>query len=307
MLREAVRGLTSIDLRVDKLYPLPYWATLLDHCDDLQTLDVYVDSNGWASWTAEQVLLPIPKQVSTTPSLLRLRSLCAGGDVKILTPLAAWLLPRGALDNVQSLALDVYYLHDDYGSPEEDRRPPLVHAAMGSVKALTLHLDPPMPLKLNQTLADFPHLRALHLRDGPDAEFDTSLQWIVAFLTLPSTAQHSSLEEITLDHGVLRRDLLAVPGNTWTKLQDALLGPSSSSQSQSSSFTTPYPALRTVTFANPHKFSYTHPDSVPAAATAFFEDFVKGKMDRMADYGVLRFVGDDYELRRRMWGRGMVS
>ncbi|KAJ7073091.1 hypothetical protein C8F01DRAFT_1362286 [Mycena amicta] len=283
-LSEAVGGLRSVEIDVDKLYALPYWAMLLDNCEDLQSLKLEAYRVAWK----DEKEVTIPMQVSTITTKMRLRSLRAEGNVKILTPLAAWLLPRGALDNLQSLMLNGQYSSADYQSPEEDRRPALVKAAMGSVKELTLYLDPPMTLDLNHTLAGFPQLRALHLRDGPGAKFARSLQWIVDFLALRSPTQHPSLEEITLDHGVLMRELLDVPAETWVKLQDALLGPSSSQSSSSfQPTTTPYPALRTFTLLNP---------------PPFFEDFVIDKMGRMVDDRVLKFAGDDHGMGRRMWG-----
>nr|GAT44408.1 predicted protein [Mycena chlorophos] len=303
-LREGVKGLISVELMIDKLYPLPYWATLLDSCSALEHLDVQTDSNGWGMWTSQEVQIAIPKAEQSLAGRMRLRSLSIAGDVKLLTPLAAWLLPRGALNHLYSLELDVYYLYDEYGNATEDRRLPLVRAVMPNVRELTLHLDPPMPLDSASghiSLSAFPQLQTLYMRDGPDAELPLSLTWLASFLSLPPRTQHPALQYITLDHSILRRDLLSVPHATWVALENSLIN------SDSDAAEPPLPALKSLTFANPHKFSGNHPDSVPAEERVWFEEHVGDRMPRIAEVGVLKFGGDVNALRERMWGRGMVN
>ncbi|KAF7288613.1 hypothetical protein MIND_01427900 [Mycena indigotica] len=304
-LQGAVKGLKKLELLVDRLYPLSYWATLLDSCESLESIDITVDS-GVNGWTTEDVEVEIPGRATDAGWSMSLQSLCVSGEVKVLTPLSRWLLPRKALDRLVTLELDVYYLHDDYGPPEEDRRSSLVSAAMGSVRELTLHLDPPVPLNsssnIHLTVASFPNLTKLLLRDGPDAELVDSLAWTASFLALPLDQQHSNLAQITLDHGIRRRDLLAVPNETWARLEETLL---------SASDFPAFPALASFTFANPHKFSFAHPDSIPAPDKRFVEEYVRGRLPRLAQAErgrvKLEFGGDADALRRRMWERRMVN
>ncbi|KAJ7203806.1 hypothetical protein GGX14DRAFT_461234, partial [Mycena pura] len=133
----AAQRLTTVHLLIDRLWALPLWATLLDGCPALSALGVHAESNGWS---AAEVAIAMPPATKTeVPCLNTLR---VSGDVKILIPLAAWLLPRRALDALQKLTLDVLYLRDDYDTLDRDSRPPLVRAAAASLHELTLHLDP---------------------------------------------------------------------------------------------------------------------------------------------------------------------
>lgn len=90
------------------------------------------------------------------------------------------------------------------------------------------------------TLASFPLLRTLHLKDGPDVVITDSLEWLVSFLPPDSYA----LEEISIDHNMIRRDLLAVPAPTWHALESALLRA---------------PRFRMLTFTGYQKYSLQMP------------------------------------------------
>ncbi|KAJ6592811.1 hypothetical protein B0H19DRAFT_1088570 [Mycena capillaripes] len=135
VLADAARHLTTVQVLIDRIRVLPLWAALLDGCPALTTLIVHAEAFGWGIWSATDAALPMPAARS-----LRLRTLRVSGDCKILVPLGAWLLPHGALAVLETLALDVLYLLDDYDTP--DARPPLVLAAAASLRELTLHLDP---------------------------------------------------------------------------------------------------------------------------------------------------------------------
>ncbi|KAJ7086201.1 hypothetical protein C8R44DRAFT_821147 [Mycena epipterygia] len=219
LLAGAMRQITTVHILIDRLWTLPEWAALLNGCPSLTELAIHAESTGWR---AADVALSMPTTApENTP---RLRTLRISGDCKILAPLGAWLVPNGFLGALHTLAIDVLYLQSDYEAP--DRRPPIVLAAAPSLQELTLHLDPPMSLSDTPqpiTLASFPLLRALHLKDGPDAVIVASLEWLVAFLPPDSYA----LEEISIDHSMIhsmiRRDLLAVPAPTWHALESALL------------------------------------------------------------------------------------
>ncbi|KAJ7758642.1 hypothetical protein B0H16DRAFT_1885194 [Mycena metata] len=244
ILAGAVARLTSVTVLIDRLWTLPAWAALLNACPALTHLAVHAEANGWGTWTADDVALPMP--LPSTDPVLRLHSLRVSGDCKILSPLGAWLLPQHALAALYTLVLDVDYVLEDYSAP--DARLPLVRAAASFLRELTLSLDPPMPLLPPSPPSDvpplclatsFPHLRALHLTDGPDAEIGPSLVWLAAFLAPPSLAPTAAglqrgyaevevgdgpLERLALDHSMTRRDLLGVPAATWRALEDALLG-----------------------------------------------------------------------------------
>ncbi|KAJ7086190.1 hypothetical protein C8R44DRAFT_893645 [Mycena epipterygia] len=211
----AMRQITTVHVLIDRLWTLPEWATLLNGSPSLTELAIHAESPGWR---AEDFALGMPAAAQeNTPCL---RTLRISGDCKILAPLGDWLVPNGFLGALHTLVIDVLYLQNDYEVP--DRRPPIVLAAAPSLQELTLHLDPPMSLSDTPqpiTLASFPLLRALHLKDGPDVVITASLEWLVAFLPPDSYA----LEEISIDHSMIRRDLLAVPAPTWHALESALL------------------------------------------------------------------------------------
>lgn len=73
------------------------------------------------------------------------------------------------------------------------------------------------------SIASLPRLRALHLQDKPDTDIGASLQWLGTFLQSP--AGPGALEEISVDHSVIRHDLLEIPATTWRTLGVALLLP----------------------------------------------------------------------------------
>jgi hypothetical protein len=137
-LADATCRLTTVEIFIDRLWPLPFWASLLNGCPVLATLEVRADPTGWGTWTAANLTLPMP--TSPVPSTLRLHTLRFVCDCKILMPLGAWLVPQGALAALHTLVLDVTYLTDDYDAP--DACPALVLAAAPSLHELTLQLDP---------------------------------------------------------------------------------------------------------------------------------------------------------------------
>ncbi|KAJ6556622.1 hypothetical protein DFH09DRAFT_1084703 [Mycena vulgaris] len=271
LLSDATRQLTTVHVLIDRLWSLPEWAALLNGCGALTELAIHTESNGWS---AEDVTLKMPTaSPSHTP---RLHTLRISGDCKILVPLGAWLVPNGLLAELHTLAIDVLYLRDDYEAP--DRRPPLVLAAAPSLQILTLHLDPPMPLDTSGphpiSLASFPLLRTLHLKDGPDAEFAASLRWLCAFLQPQELLagdlgpiSTSPLEQIFIDHSMIRRDLLDVPPSTWHALTAPLLAA---------------PRLRAITFLGYQKFSIGAP-----GAFAHFSSTVRERLPELEARGVL--------------------
>ncbi|KAJ7828051.1 hypothetical protein B0H14DRAFT_2812695 [Mycena olivaceomarginata] len=172
---------------------------------------------------------------ASVPGTLRLHSLRVSGDCKILVPLGAWLVPRGALAALYTLVLDVTYLTDDCVAPGSldvqmvVSRSALVLAAAPSLRELTLQLDPLAPFRL----ASFPRLRTLNLHDGYDASIDESLAWLAAFLLPPASPSssvypprdtYSAFEELSFNHSMRREDLLAVPAATWRAIEGGLLG-----------------------------------------------------------------------------------
>jgi hypothetical protein len=139
VLADGARRLTTVYIFIDRLWPLPAWAALLNGCPALATLSIDAEASGWGAWSASDVALPMPVPVAA-PGVLRLRTLRVTGNCKILVPLSAWLLPQDALRELHTLALDLLYLLDDYHTP--DARPALVLAAASSLRELTLGLDP---------------------------------------------------------------------------------------------------------------------------------------------------------------------
>ncbi|KAJ7189170.1 hypothetical protein C8R46DRAFT_1184346 [Mycena filopes] len=321
VLEGASARLTSVTVLINRLWPLPAWAAFLNACPALTTLSVHADANGWGTWTAQGVAeLPMPVPPAGSRAL-RLHTLAVSGDCKILVPLGAWLLPQRALANLHTLVLSVEYVLDDYTAP--DARVPLVRAAAASLRELTLTLDPPMLLTSTPhplcVPSSFPHLHTLRLTDGPDAEIGASLAWLGAFLD-PGLAHNrgdrgpadSALERITLDHSMVRRDLLAVPAETWRALEEALLGGadaypthrqphrgtdvdelarsfaalSAPSSASSSTYIAPtaYSALRSLTFTGYQKFS------IGGGAPDAFEHFsktVRERLPRLVGRGVV--------------------
>jgi hypothetical protein len=132
-----LRHLTTIEIFIDRLWPLPFWALLLNGCPALATLDVRADPTGCGTWTVD---LALPMPAAPLPSTLRLHTLRVAGNHKILVPLGAWLVPQGALVALHTLVLDVTYLTDDYDTP--DAHLALILAAALSLRELTLQLDP---------------------------------------------------------------------------------------------------------------------------------------------------------------------
>ncbi|KAJ6516659.1 hypothetical protein C8R47DRAFT_401906 [Mycena vitilis] len=299
VLASAARRLTTVDVLIDRLWTLPVWAALLNGCPALTALTVHAEASGWGIWSAADVALPMPApREGGTP--LRLHTLRVSGDCKILMPLGAWLLPQDALATLHTLVLDVEYLPDDYDAT--DARPPIVLAAASSLRELTLHLDPPMSLASPSAdgssisiPSHLPHLRTLHLRDGPDADIGDSLAWLGALLQptpAPSLAPNgtqpeSALEHLSIDHSMIRHELLAVPATTWRAIEDALLGDGDdgdgngySGGARGGGFM--YPHLRTVTFKGYQKFAVGAPE-----AFAHFSRTVRERLPRLVERGVV--------------------
>ncbi|KAJ7473088.1 hypothetical protein B0H11DRAFT_1994070 [Mycena galericulata] len=274
VLAGATRQLTSVYVLIDRLWTLPEWAALLNGCSALKELAIHGESTA-RGWSAQEVVLRMPTAAcDSTPCLHTLR---ISGDCKILAPLEGWLVPSGFLTALHTLAIDVLYLQDDYDAP--DHRPPIVLAAAPHLEDLTLHLDPPMPLAASPhpiSLSSFPSLRALHLTDGPDADIGESLFWLGLFLassSSPAAAGLGALEEISVDHSMIRRDLLAVPADTWHTLEAALLLADSPMR------------FRTLTFKGYQKFSIGAPD-----AFIHFSTTVRGRLPGLHERGALRIV-----------------
>ncbi|KAJ7617019.1 hypothetical protein B0H17DRAFT_651744 [Mycena rosella] len=272
ILSDTTRHLTSVELSIDRFWTLPEWAALLNGCATLKNLAIHADPT--ALWS-EDVGLEMP--VAPPEDAPRLRTLRISGDCKVLGPLGAWLLPSGFLVALHTLAIDVDYVLDDYDPP--DRRLPLVLAGAASLEVLTLHLDPPMPLSTPAdvpiSLASFPLLHTLHLKDGPDAEFGASLRWLADFLHAPATDHitpaDSALESVSLAHSLVRRDIDAVPASTWRALEAALLAS---------------PRLHALTFKGYGKYSV---GSAPGAF-AHFAGTVRAQLAGLEARGVLRTV-----------------
>ncbi|KAJ7751901.1 hypothetical protein DFH07DRAFT_523898 [Mycena maculata] len=217
----ATRQLTTVHVFIDRVWSLPEWAVLLNGCCSLTELAIHAESTGWS---VEEAVVQMP--VVAPESTPRLHTLRISGDCKILIPLGNWLVPSGFLAALHTLATDVLYLQDDYDAP--DYRQPIVLAAAPTLQTLSLHLDPPMTLAATPhaiSIASFPRLRKLHLRGVPDATIGASLQWLVALLQAPTDISpgHGALEEISVDHTMIRRDLLEIPHATWNALESALL------------------------------------------------------------------------------------
>ncbi|KAJ7655426.1 hypothetical protein B0H17DRAFT_1214058 [Mycena rosella] len=277
LLADATRQLTTVHLLIDRLWSLPEWAALLNGCAALTELAIHAESTGWS---VQDVALQMP--VAPPEDTPRLRALRISGDCKILGPLSAWLVPSGFLDALHTLAIDVLYLQNDYDAP--DRRPPIVLAGAASLQVLTLHLDPPMTLSSGAgatptCLASFPLLHTLHLKDGPDASIAASLRWLGDFLHAPLPLPTgtlsdldiatSALEYISIDHSMIRRDLLDVPPLTWRALEAPLLAA---------------PRLRALTFKGYEKYSIAGaPD-----AFAHFSSTVRERLAGLEARGVLR-------------------
>ncbi|KAF7362637.1 hypothetical protein MVEN_00612700 [Mycena venus] len=290
VLAEAASRLTSVEIITDYLWPLPAWAALLNGCPALATLVIKAEAAYLGSWTIPWTVadFAFPMPTPSAPGTLRLRTLRVSGDCKILVPLSAWLIPQGALATLQTLVLDVSYVRKDYSAP--DARPALVLAAAPSLRELTLHLDPPMPLTSPDIaapirLTSFPRLRVLHLRDGPYADIGASLAWLGAFLQPPSSSPHahmhpevSALEALSLDHNMIRRDLLAVPVATWCAIEEALLGGEVDAGGRGKR----YPHLRSVTFKVYQKFSFGVPD-----VFEYFSGTVRERLPRLVERGML--------------------
>ncbi|KAJ7835006.1 hypothetical protein B0H14DRAFT_3708859 [Mycena olivaceomarginata] len=291
-LADAARRLTTVEIFIDRLWPLP------------------ANNTGWSTWTSVDVALPMP--AAPVPGTLHLHTLRVSGDCKILVPLSAWLVPQGALAALHTLVFDVTYLTDDYDAP--DARPGLVLAAAPSLRELTLQLDPPMPLEPLEVgdgpvrLASFPRLRVLNLRDGYDATIDESLAWLAAFLLPPASPSSSSysprdadsaLEELSFDHSMLRADLLAVPAATWCAIEGGLLGfDADGEEGDAHPHHQPHPHLRTVAFTGYQKLASYQTPSIftrrrrrgvqdPDASFEHFSRTVRERLPRLLERGML--------------------
>jgi hypothetical protein len=185
-------------------------------------------------------------------------------------------------------------------------------------------LTNPSPAERITLPTHFPRLRVLHLRDGSDAEIAASLAWLGALLHPPQSPldagagrqSESALEELSLDHSMIRRDLLAVPAATWRAVEGVLLGgdgggsfrvatsaegyvggggsvdggamyAEGSASTNGDASDTPtsasYPYLRTVTFKGYQKFSIGAPD-----AFEHFSKTIRERLPRLVERGVLR-------------------
>ncbi|KAJ6493188.1 hypothetical protein C8R45DRAFT_1212621 [Mycena sanguinolenta] len=270
VLADAARRLTTVELLLHQLWTVPAWASLLNGCASLGTLIVSANATGWGTWSAADVDALSP---STTPGVLRLRTLHVSGDCKILAPLGAWLVPQGALAALHTLVLDVSFMADDYLG---DRRVPLLQAAASSLRELKLNLDPHPPSSI--TFASFPNLRTLHLYDGYDAELNASLDWMVAFFSNSNShsisSHESAIEHLFLDHATTRERLLAIPAPTWAALEDALLGPFGVSAVHSH--------FRTLTLSG-----YADSAVVLHDAYAHFSQMVRERLPRLVERGML--------------------
>ncbi|KAJ7659612.1 hypothetical protein DFH06DRAFT_1472473 [Mycena polygramma] len=292
VLASAARRLTAVDvLLIDRLWTLPLWAALLNDCPALATLTVHAEASGLGIWSAADVALPMP--APHEPGGLRLHTLRVSGDCKILMPLGAWLLPQGALEALHTLVLDLEYLPDDYDAP--DARTPIVLAAAASLRELRLHLDPPMslvsPSADGSSIAipsHLPHLRVLHLRDGPDPDIADSLAWLGALLqptpspspSLMSDSCESALEHLSINHSIIRHKLLAVPATTWRAIEGALLGDSDNGDMgyTAAHEGSMYPHLRTVTFEGYHRLGAGAPE-----AFAHFSRTLRERLPRLVE------------------------
>ncbi|KAF8142718.1 hypothetical protein K438DRAFT_1784515 [Mycena galopus ATCC 62051] len=280
ILAEAVSGLTSVEILLDRLWPLPAWAALLNGCSSLTMLSLSGNSTGWGTWSPADVSFPMPAAAT-----FRLHTLRVFDDCKILVPLSAWLIQGGASEAVHTLLLDVSYLEADYAAP--DLRGGLVHAAAASLRELTLNLDPPMALALagaadgaadsihgQLTIASLPRLRALHLRDGVD--LNTALTWLATFVQSPLG---SALEELSLNHAMFRSDLLEISAETWSAIEDALLGDVGFGVDQ---HRMPHPHLRTVTLSGDQNFA-----SLAPVAYKQFLRTIRERLPRLHERGIL--------------------
>jgi hypothetical protein len=66
-----LRHLTTIEIFIDRLWPLPFWASLLNGCPALVTLEVRAGPTGWGTWTAADLALPTP--AAPVPGTLKAR------------------------------------------------------------------------------------------------------------------------------------------------------------------------------------------------------------------------------------------
>ncbi|KAJ7237529.1 hypothetical protein B0H12DRAFT_1138627 [Mycena haematopus] len=237
LLADTLRRLTTIEIILDRLWPLPAWASLLNGCSSLTTLVVNADA--WDTWMDADVVFPMPAPpVSGT---LRLHTLRVSGDSTIVVPLTEWLVPQDALTALHTLGLNITYSAYDGDFTASDVRVPLVLAAASSLCELTLNLNPTLSLapfathSAPLTIASLPRLRSLHLHDDTaNANLETSLAWLAAFLTCPSLSDSacpqgsmftaSLLEKLSFDHHMFSAELLAVPTAVWCAIEDALLG-----------------------------------------------------------------------------------
>ncbi|KAJ7617018.1 hypothetical protein B0H17DRAFT_1340989 [Mycena rosella] len=269
ILSDTTRHLTSVELSIDhRFWTLPEWAALLNGCAALTDL-------------------------AAAP---RLRTVRISGNCKVLVPLGAWLVPSGFLAALHTLAIDVIYTLNDALNDAPDRLPPLVLAGAASLQVLTLNLGdyPPLtamplstPADVPNSLASFPLLHTLHLKDapGPIAEFGTSLRWLAVFLHAPTavpltghiTPADSALESISLAHSLGRRDIDdavrdidAVPPSIWRALEAALVA---------------VPRLRALTFRY-EKYSV----GSASGAFAYFAGTVRERLAGLEARGVLRTV-----------------
>ncbi|KAF8142719.1 hypothetical protein K438DRAFT_1845601 [Mycena galopus ATCC 62051] len=276
ILAETMSGLTVVEIFLDRLWPLPAWAALLNGCSLLTTLTLSGTSTGWGTWSPADVSFPMP-----ATETFRLHTLRVFDDCKILVPLSAWLIQGGALEALHTLVLDVRYLAADYAAP--DLRGGLVHAAAASLRELTLNLDPPMALALagdadsihgQLTIASLPRLRALHLCDGVD--LNASLTWLATFVQSP---RGSALEELSLNHTLFRSDFLEISAETWGAIEYALLGVVGLGVDE---HRTPHPHLRTVTLSGYQNFASLAPD-----AYEHFSRTVQERLPRLHERGLL--------------------